>query len=205
MPKGSLTDAANFIATEARQLSILSLLYALDPLNIEGLQRDNISAWQRASHGWAPVGGYYQKRKERLSGQGALGVYSGGWMEYRTLASADIVIRERKGNAFITFAAATPIGDVARKKRAYNTQKKPAKAWRNYPQRMVDLEGAHLTVRDAVAIPASDVPTITAAIKKLPLSGLNITYKAIKNKRVGNIRKSRAKLQPKVERAINAV
>lgn len=213
MPKGTLAEAASYISAQAKQLSVLALLVAIGDGNIATIQEGARASWQKAQSGWGQGGKGYQKKKQAISGQNAPGVLSGGWRAYRCMKTADIVLSEDRrgvgyglaGHLKLTFGPGDYNTNQKRVRQAYEGRGKvPAKPWRNYPQRAVDLAAIPFDVRYGAAIKRSRAKYIKEAEQDLPLSKARINWQRLsrEGRRLGTIRKGRAKIQTALRRAI---
>lgn len=213
--KGTLREAAQFLADEASQLAMLTLLVAINDGNLAALQGDAAKAWSKSSSGWHRQlslwgGSAYDARKQALAGHVESGVLSGGWKAYRRLDEGDITLSQRgKGRPRLTFSA-LPYGAKERRIRAAyeGSGTIPAKPWRNWPQRTVSLDGCKFEVPTAAAIKGLHASMIKDLTKELPLAGARINFNRLtrEGRRIGTIRKKRAKIQAALRRAIeNAV
>lgn len=210
MAKGTLVDAANFLAAEADQLAVLNLLVALGDRNLSSLQGDAQRAWGKAQTGWRKQlelgGSGYDARKKKLTGQVASGVLSGGWRAYRCLESGEIVLSQpRKGYPRLAFEAPAYSAKELRVRRAYaGNGSIPAKPWRNWPQRTVPLDGISFDVPVAASIKALTGATIKDLQKALPLTSTRLSFKRLarEGRRIGRIRARRAKIQASLRQAV---
>lgn len=215
--KGTLTEAANFLANEAEQLAILALLVAINSENLAALQAAARGYWDKARRGWVRqlslFGGEvrYDKQKRAITGHAESGVLSGGWKAYRCLEAADITLREyRRARPRLVFSALNYSSKELKTRQKYEgAGSVPAKPWRNWPQRYVPVEGgAGYVVPAAAAIRGLKAAKIKDLDKELPLAYARINFKRLtrEGRRIGTIRKKRAKIQTALRRAIeNAV
>lgn len=213
MPKGTLAEAASYIGAQARQLSVLALLVAIGDDNLATIQEGARKSWQKAQSGWGAGSPRYQKLKQAISGQNTPGVLSGGWRAYRCMEAADIVLSEdrrgvggwQSGHLKFTFGPVDYNAKQRRIRQAYEGRGKiPQKPWRNYPQRAVDLAAIPFDVRHGAAIKRSRAKYIKEAEQDLPLSKARINWQRLsrEGRRLGTIRKGRAKIQAALRRAI---
>lgn len=211
MPKGTLADAAEYMGALAKQLSLLSLLVAINDDNLKGLQGDAERSWQKAASGWRQYnlfGGRYIEKKQEITGGTEPGVLSGGWKAFRTLAAADIVLSGSKKGLKLNLKASDYTSRELSKRRAYEGRGNiPKKPWRNWPQRFVDLTGIPFSCKVAARIPGSNAATIKEAQKGLPFGSVRVIKQKLgrEGRRIGTIRRRRPRLQASLRRAINAV
>lgn len=211
MPKGTLTDAAAYITAQARQLSMLSLLVAINNENMQGLQGDAARAWTKAASGWRQYnlwGGRYIDKKQEITGGTEPGVLSGGWKAFRTLTAADIVLSSSKKGLKLNLRAADYTARELAKRRSYEGRGNiPKKPWRNWPQRFVDLSGVPFSCKVAAYIKGSKAKTIKEAEKELPLDAVRINWQRLgrEGRRIGTIRRQRVKVQAALRRALDAI
>ena len=214
--KGTLKEAAEFLADEADQLAMLSLLVAISEQNLGALQGAATKAWTKSQSGWHRQlslwggGNHYDKRKQAITGHLEQGVLSGGWKAFRQLYEGDITLSERRrGRPRLAFGALPYSAKERRVRAAYEGAGTiPAKPWRNWPQRTVSLEGSKFEVPAPAQLRGMHASTIKDLKKQLPLAGARINFKRLsrEGRRIGTIRKKRAKVQAAIARAVqNAV
>lgn len=214
--KGTLREAADFLADETEQLAMLSLLVAISQGNLASLQGTAMKAWTKAQSGWhrqlSLFGGEnrYDAKKQVITGHLEQGVLSGGWKAFRTLQEGDITLSQRRrGRPRLSFGA-LPYSAKERRTRAVyeGAGTIPEKPWRNWPQRTVSLEGSKFEVPAPAQFKGLHASTIKDLKKELPLAGARINFKRLtrEGRRIGTIRKRRAKVQAAIARAVeNAV
>lgn len=210
--KGTLKEAAAFLANEAEQLAILSLLVAINDQNLAALQAAARGYWEKGQAGWFHGGGRYLVKKMDILHHIEPGVLSGGWKAYRYLEAADITLREyRRAKPRLVFSSLDYSAKELRTRKAYAGEDAtlPAKPWRNWPQRYVPVEGGPgYVVPAAAAIRGLRATKIKDLDKELPLAYARINFKRLtrEGRRIGTIRKKRAKIQTALRRAIeNAI
>lgn len=187
----TLSDAADFIAEQARELAGLLLAYMATPDNIKSLQKQATQNWQQSQSGWKSYHRGYSSRKSKWLSSTENGVLTGAWRDYRTMERGELRYHQKGGNIYLQFAAVKPTSKQ-KKSAAWHIVGKETiaqKPWVEYPQRQcIEMPDNAITPMAAAILPACKGDTIQKLLSQLPLHGINwrpLTRNGVPLARVG--------------------